>query len=106
MSLETDNRLNEKWGTHKTLCKNKESERHTVPMCVAGTVVPLGRLMDALIGLSVEWYKSGEQIIWSVAPISRSQYEVEFGLEVTELQEKKLVCVGWTLPENERWWLG
>ena len=72
MSLETDNRLNEKWGTHKKLCKNKEFERHTVPMCVAGTVVPLGRLMDALIGLGVEWYKSGEQIIWYVAPESRS----------------------------------
>ena len=43
-------------------------------MCVAGIVVPLGRVMDALIGLGVEWYKSGEQIIWSVAPISRSQY--------------------------------
>ena len=55
-------------------------------MCVAGTVVPLGRLMDALIGLGVEWYKSGEQIIWSVTPVSRRQYEVEFGLEVTELQ--------------------
>ena len=63
-------------------------------MCVAGTVVPLGRLMDALIGLGVEWYNSGEQIIWSVAPVSRSQYEVEFGLEVTELQEKIGLSVG------------
>lgn len=62
--------MKEKLGTQKTLCSSRESERHIVTMCIARTIIALGSLIDVVIGLGVEWYKSGEQIIWSVAPVS------------------------------------
>lgn len=54
VSLKTNNRLNKNLGIHKTLWRNRVLERHALPIYVARIVMPLGRFIDALIGLGVK----------------------------------------------------
>ena len=71
VSLETDNKLSVKLGTHNTSCKDNVFESLILPMCEAGTEFPFGKLIDVLMDVGVEEYNRGEQTMWSVAPVSR-----------------------------------
>jgi hypothetical protein len=72
-SLLTEMRLKWNEGTHKTFVKMREGESVTVPMCVIGTILPLGNSTLARMVEVMVLRHEMECTMWSVAPVSRIQ---------------------------------
>ena len=76
VNLLIDIRLNEKAGTQITFSRINVGVTWTMPMCVTRTLSPLGKCTKDDKELVMVVKRDIEWIMWSVAPVSRTQVSV------------------------------